>query len=84
MVNGVVRTVCDVHQLPTRQDTMPPGQPQPDGMFTEGWYYDTTIDPSDPTCRQRITFSGNASPPTGSIVNLECIQSITGVGDGGR
>ncbi len=84
------RVLCDVAQLPTNPDGTP--VTSANGCYSvgcdpatdqatvpgAGFYYDTSPDPSEPNCRQRITFTSNASTPNGARVRLECIQSITG------
>ena len=69
-VNGHMMHACDITPVPTNGGMPAAGT---------GWYYDTSTDASDPTCRQRINFTMNATPQAGSITRLECIQSVTGV-----
>ena len=71
-----MRRVCEVAQVPIDPNT---GMP----VAGEGWYYDTSRDPSAPTCSQRISFTQAATPTNGSITRLECIQSVTGIPDAG-
>jgi hypothetical protein len=53
------------------------GRPPSSG---DGWYYDDYTDDTQDQCRatpQRIAFIG-AQLPTGSVVNLECLQAVSG------
>lgn len=73
------RRLCEVQQVylegdPATAMTMPL---RPQGGQA-GWYYDTNSDPSNPTCTQRISYTDNAFPPTGSITQLQCIQRVSG------
>jgi len=66
--------VCEIKQVPLVSDsnrTPVAGQ--------QGWYYDTSIDPNQRSCGQRISFTSMAQPQPGTQTQLECIQSITGV-----
>jgi hypothetical protein len=71
--------LCDVLQVPftcNDPNNCGPGMP----AAGAGWYYNTNVDPADPMqCRQQISFTGNASPPSGSRTYLECIQSVSGM-----
>lgn len=65
-------TVCDIVQISTNPMTRLPVSTDP------GWYYDTAVDPQNPTCTQRISFTGSGSPGPGTTTRLECIQSVGG------
>jgi hypothetical protein len=47
-------------------------------MFNEGWYYDDFSAELAKDCsgemKQRVAFTANAKPPTGTVVNLECLN----------
>lgn len=67
------RAVCVIPQLVA-------GGSVPDG---NGWFYDTFTDEGRDNCGgapfQRIAFAGS-QPPPGSVVGLECFQSVQGDG----
>jgi hypothetical protein len=63
-------TVCDINQIATNPMTMSPISTDP------GWYYDRAADPQNPTCTQRISFTGSGAPGPGTTTRLECIQSV--------
>jgi hypothetical protein len=62
------RAVCLVSQV-----AVIPGMPAPAGAH--GFYYDTTVDPANPNCSQRISFTDGDSVPTGAEATIECVQS---------
>jgi hypothetical protein len=72
-ISGETRTVCDVDQVPT--DPNNGNQPMAGGI---GWFYDRTPDPNDQSCTQRISFTSTATPVSGSVTRLECIQQVRG------
>lgn len=41
-----------------------------------GFYYDTTVDPSAPSCLQRISFTEGASIDNGASALIECVQNV--------
>ena len=50
----------------------------------QGWYYDDFSEDVIGSCEdtpQRISFTDGASPRNGSIIRLECLQSVQGSGD---
>lgn len=60
---------CLVQQVPAPLNGRP-------AAGQEGFYYDTTIDPSAPNCRQRISFTGNAGLDNGASALIECVQNV--------
>ena len=75
------RALCFVGQVAVN-----PGAPAPTGAH--GFYYDTTVDPSNPACSQRISFTDGDSVPSGAEDSIECVQSddvsTAATPDGGR
>jgi len=79
--------VCEIQAVPTypsdyfdaAKRNQPCADPAECNMLTVGWYYDTSVDPNNPSCLQRISFTSNATPPSGSTTRLECIQAVGGV-----
>ncbi|MAQ18536.1 MAG: hypothetical protein CMN30_27530 [Sandaracinus sp.] len=67
------RTRCIVNQIVvSRDNTLSEG---------DGWYYDDFSADVLETCDsspQRISFTDGASPRNGSVVRLECLQSVQG------
>jgi hypothetical protein len=55
------------------QVAVQPGMTAPAG--SHGFFYDTTVDPANPTCTQRISFTDGDSVPTGAEATIECVQS---------
>ena len=76
MVAGVNRRVCEIDQVATDSSSH-------EALPGTGWFYDVTPNPASPQCTQRISFTSDAVPVNGSTTSLECIQSVTGVSDGG-
>jgi hypothetical protein len=88
-VSSTGGAVCKVAQLavadlsspdPLTGDTKGP-QPTMNGdvLATQGWYYDefsmaTQIECTNSMYKQRITFTPEATPPTGVTVKLECLN----------
>ncbi|TAK33412.1 MAG: hypothetical protein EPO40_00345 [Myxococcaceae bacterium] len=62
------RAVCLVSQVAVQ-----PGMTAPAG--SHGFFYDTTVDPANPSCTQRISFTDGDSVPTGAEATIECVQS---------
>lgn len=73
------RAVCLVSQVAVQ-----PGMTAPAG--SHGFFYDTTVDPANPTCTQRISFTDGDSVPTGADATIECVQSdnLSTLADAGR
>lgn len=64
--------VCRITQLVASGGSVPPG---------EGWYYDDFSADVLSKCSmtpQRISFTGGATPRTGSEIRLECLQPVSG------
>ena len=62
------RAVCLVSQVAGI-----PGMAAPAG--SHGFFYDTTVDPANQSCTQRISFTDGDSVPTGAEATIECVQS---------
>ncbi|MEI8255283.1 MAG: hypothetical protein WCJ30_06370, partial [Deltaproteobacteria bacterium] len=74
---GDVRRVCEVDQVTTDVATHAP-------LPGSGWYYDDRPQTgASVSCTQRISFTPDATPPRGSVTQLECIQGVTGLQDAG-
>jgi hypothetical protein len=63
------REQCLVDQVSVPVGGMPSGSAQ-------GFYYDTTVDPTAPDCRQRISFTSNAELATGATALIDCVQNV--------
>jgi len=63
------REQCLVDQVPVPVGGTPSGSAQ-------GFYYDTTVDPTAPDCRQRISFTSNAELATGASALIDCVQNV--------
>jgi hypothetical protein len=70
-------TVCDIAQVSTFPAAAPPAMRYRPVSTNPGWYYDRSEDPSAPTCRQRISFTGTGTPGPGTVTRLECIQAVS-------
>lgn len=66
MENG--QHVCLVDQVAVQLGMNPPAG-------AHGFYYDTSIDPSAPSCMQRISFTTGDSIPNGATAKIECVQT---------
>ncbi len=66
------------------QVAVQPGMTAPAG--SHGFFYDTTVDPANPSCTQRISFTDGDSVPTGADATIECVQSdnLSTLADAGR
>jgi hypothetical protein len=62
------RNVCLVGQVAVN-----PGDAPPSGAH--GFYYDTSVDPANPSCAQRITFVEGDQVPSGGEATIECVQA---------
>ena len=62
------QAVCLVDQVAVQLGSEAPGD-------AHGFYYDTTVDPSNPSCTQRISFTTGDSVPTGATATIECVQT---------
>ena len=62
------RAVCLVSQVAVTAGMTAPAA-------SHGFFYDTTVDPANPSCTQRISFTDNDSVPTGADATIECVQS---------
>ena len=62
------RAVCLVSQVAVIPGMAPP-------PMSHGFYYDTTVDPANPSCTQRISFTDGDSVQTGAEATIECVQS---------
>ncbi|MFO0559830.1 MAG: hypothetical protein U0269_17555 [Polyangiales bacterium] len=67
---GVRRTVCEIEQIPADATTHEPVAAAP------GWFYDVRLDPWDPTCTQRISYTSRGAPSVGTTTRLECVQDV--------
>ncbi len=77
LTGGSVRRICEVDQVATDVATHAP-------VSGSGWYYDDRPQTgAAASCTQRISFTGDATPPRGSVTHLECIQGVTGLQDAG-
>jgi len=63
------RAQCLVDQVPVPVGGTPSGA-------TQGFYYDTTVDPNAPNCRQRITFTPGAELAPGASALIDCVQNV--------
>jgi hypothetical protein len=70
------RAVCVVSQVAVTAGAVAPAG-------SHGFFYDTTVDPANPTCAQRISFTDGDSVPTGAEATIECVQSDNLSLDGG-
>ncbi|MDO9016044.1 MAG: hypothetical protein Q8S73_03060 [Deltaproteobacteria bacterium] len=61
------QAVCVVDQV-----AVVPGMAAPAG--SHGFFYDTTPDPTNPSCPQRIAFTDGDTTPTGAQASLVCAQ----------
>ncbi len=74
------RAVCFVNQVAVTPGAAAPGD-------AHGFFYDTTEDPANLSCRQRISFTTGDSVPNGAQAFIECVQSdntSSAAGDAGR
>lgn len=63
------RVTCRVDQIATSPGTAPP-------RAAHGFYYDTTIDPANPSCGQRISFTRGDGLRTGSEASIDCVLDV--------
>ncbi len=62
------REQCLVDQV-----TVPLGMQPTTGA---GFFYDTSVDPQSPDCRQRISFTSGANLTNGASAIIECVQNV--------
>ena len=64
------RATCTIDPLAAA-----PGAAPPTG--THGFYYDTAVDPTNPSCASRISFTRGDKPRFGSATTLDCMLAPT-------
>jgi hypothetical protein len=67
---GVSHTVCDIEQIAVDANSHEPVSSAP------GWFYDVRLDPQNPTCTQRISYTPRGAPGPGTTTRLECMQDV--------
>jgi hypothetical protein len=58
------RAVCLVDQVAVLPGARPTGG--------RGFYYDTSLDPANPSCQQRVSFTEGDAVPSGAAATIEC------------